>query len=92
MAEAIDGIVLNDLVSGVEGERLENKRQEIKRTIHGIYNDIYAWNKDIDKKMNEVKALTAKVQAAQEKLAKLKAGDWSALPKPPNPNAPTPEA
>ena len=83
MAEIIKGVILNDLIAGIEGEILESKREETKRAIRGIYSDIARWDAELRAKAREIIGLEGKVKAATEKLDKLRIEDWSALPAPP---------
>ena len=85
MAEIIKGVILNDLIAGIEGEILESKREEAKRAIRGIYSDISRWDTELKVKAREIIGLEGKVKAATEKLDKLRAEDWSALPAAPTP-------
>ena len=80
MAERIDGIELNDLVSGVEHDLLEAKREEVRRAIRGIFNDMTNWQRERQDALRKAANLEQKIAQAGAKLEKLKAGDWSVLP------------
>lgn len=85
MAEAIKGVVLNDLVAGVENDLVQSQVAQAKRAIHGIYADIVKWNQERAAAQRKVEELDDRIQKAVQKLARLKNNDWSALPdlKPP---------
>lgn len=80
MAEAIAGIVLNDLVAGVEGEILEGKRAEVKRAIKGIYSDVTRWEAERVRALQTATSLAEKINKAHNKIEQLKQGKWEALP------------
>lgn len=70
---------LGNIFSEVQAERLTEQRKAIRGKVNGIYTNILGWQQGKARADTESKKLAEKIAAAQAKLEKIKAGDWSVL-------------
>lgn len=82
MAEAIEGVVLGELVTVVENEIVEAKKELARKQIRAIYGDVTKWSQEKRNAEKQVQQIAERISKAVEKIEKLKRGDWSALPNP----------
>lgn len=77
--EKIEGVDLEQLVNDVDAELMEEKRRKASSIIRGMMADVAKWKSDRDNAQKEIAKLSDKIAKAQEKLIKIRAGDWSLL-------------
>lgn len=83
--EKIEGIDLAEITKETEEFILHEKKAEVSRVIRAIFSDVAKWETQIRVKQQEIASLQGKLQAAVDKVAKLREGDWNVLPKPQSP-------
>lgn len=77
--ETVDGIVLSDLVLGVEEAVSQGKQQEIRHAIMDICGDLSRWNREIQAKEMELDELKRRQQETIVIVYRLRQGEWAAL-------------
>lgn len=87
----IEGIDLRDLALEAENAILQENKRRIGGMIRGIQTDLINWREQKDKAEKDLAKLTQKIEAAENKLQAINAGDWSVLNDNMTKNQPTPE-
>lgn len=75
----ISGIDLAGLIAREEDEHLRERTEEILKQIRGIASNRRSWSFMVEQKTKEIEDLMKKINAADDKLNKLRGGDWSVL-------------
>lgn len=75
----IEGIELGDIYAEVQAARLKEQRIAIAGKVSGIYTNILQWQQGKARADSESKKLGEKIAKAQDKLQKIRDGDWTVL-------------
>jgi len=80
----IEGISLDDVVRDVELAMLRDHQVNVASAVRGLYSELYRLEKEREQAEHLAAKSREKIAKALDKLAKIKANDWSVLelPKP----------
>lgn len=77
--EKVDGLDLAAIATQTERDIMEEKRVEIGRVVRGVYSDLVVWEAERKRLHETIKKLDGKIQGGNEKLHKIRSGDWNAV-------------
>lgn len=81
----IDGIDIGEAFRLAEAETLQDRQKQVVNAIRAVVTERWNTNLKAERVRADLKAAEQKIASLDEKITKLKAGDWSVLPEPKEP-------